>query len=113
MSISGGACVIAVGDGGGVARDGAGLGLARATCLGRVDGLMTDLVFCGGVGCLTATGLGWLGTNLTSSGSCGEFACTSIFCRLGRKTKNNNTCTRIDRLTPTMVRLRVRVLGVE
>lgn len=84
---------MAVGDGGGASRDGAGLGLglARATCLGCGEDFLTGLVFSGGVGCLTAAGGGVLRTNVTSSGSCEEFACTLIFCRLGRKTKNSNT----------------------
>ncbi|WP_235471166.1 hypothetical protein [Herbaspirillum hiltneri] len=94
ISISGGAWVMAVGESetGGACREGAaGLGLARATCFGCGVGFLTGLAFgCGGSGCL-ATGLGGLWTNVTSSGSWEELAWVSIFCRLGRKTKNSTT----------------------
>lgn len=86
---------MAVGDGGAASRAGAaaglGLGLARAICLGCGEDFLTGLVFSGGVGCLIAAGGGALRTKVTSSGSCEEFACTLIFCRLGRKTTNSNT----------------------
>src|SRR5450830_369485 len=67
MSISGGARVIAVGDGGGAERVGAALGCGRATGLGRVAVLGATRVFCGGGGFATSgLGLGGLGTNVTS-----------------------------------------------